>query len=255
MKLTNLFPFALLLLFVVACEDDDDPVVLAETNLAIDFRAEFDDFPLAIQSGTYAYPTGEEMKVLLFQYYISDLELLPADGGAPVPLADIDLIRYETAGGDATVSRTYDAPVGEYRGLRFGLGVSPDLNAQEPSNFAADFVLNEAEFWGPAARYVFAKIEANADLENDDTFDTGLTYHMGSDAQYTTLTFTQNFSIGDNQAPKITLVADVLDALSGNGETFDIRDPDKQRVHGGNQAVAQDIWDRLVGQFRLEMNP
>jgi len=146
-----------------------------------------------------------------------------------------------------------DVPPGDYTGLRFGLGVKPDLNAMDPSNFAANDPLNENEFWNANARYVFAKIEANANLENDGMFDTGLSYHMGSDALYTTITFNGNFTIDGNNDPRIVLTADILEALSDGTNTFDIADPDKQRVHGGNQAIATEIWERLAGQFELTL--
>ena len=244
----------LLLLALTSCRDDDDvDAPLTETDLTLDFRAEYDGQPLGIQRDAYAYPTGDTLKVLLFQYYVSDLELLPAGGATPVRLADIDLLRWMSASDSATQTRTFQVPEGNYVGMRFRLGVKPELNAQDPSNFAADYVLNEAEFWGPTTRYVFAKIEANADLEGNGLYDTGLTYHMGSDSLYTTITFNQQFRVQAGQTPQLTVVADVLRALSGNGDTFNIEDPTKQAVHGGNQAVAQEIWDRLVGQFRLEV--
>ncbi|MBB4078904.1 hypothetical protein GGR28_001521 [Lewinella aquimaris] len=245
----------LLLLFVLtACQDDDDPVsATEEVELSLDFRADYAGQPLAIQSGTYTYPTGARLKVLLFQYYISDLELLPVGGGEAVRLTDIDLIRWMSASEPATTTRSYRVPAGEYRGLRFGLGVKPELNARNPSEFAADYVLNEAEFWGPTTRYVFAKIEANADLENDNTFDTGLSYHLGTDALYTTVTFDQTFRVAEGSSPAITVAADVLRALSASGQTFDISNPDQRNVHGGNQEVGRDIWERLAGQFRLEI--
>lgn len=249
--LSLLLPFVLL-----SCQDDDDVPArpAAETDLTLDFRAEFNDRLLAIQSEAYTYPTGAELKVLLFQYYISDLELLPTDGSTPVRLADIDLLRWMSATDPATESRTYRVPTGDYSGLSFGLGVKPELNAMDPSSFAADYVLNESEFWNPNARYVFAKIEANADLENDGTYDTGLTYHMGNDALYTTLRFDQAFTVGGGSTEEqLTIVADVLAALSSNGQTFDIADSTKQAVHGGNQAVAQDIWARLAEQFTFEV--
>lgn len=241
----------LLLFFFSACEDDDPAAGAVDLNL--EFRADFAGNPLAISSETYNYPTGADLKMLLFQYYVSDLELIPADGGNPVQLTDIDLIRWQSATESSVTTRTYEVPAGDYSGLRFGLGVSPDLNAREPSEFAADFVLNENEFWNASTRYVFAKIEANADLESDGTFDTPLTYHMGSDAVYFTVTFNQDFSIDGESDPQLTIVADVLAAMSDGTDTFDIADPDRQRVHGGNQAVALDIWNRLAGQFVLEI--
>jgi len=233
--------------------DDDDTITTGSVATTIDFRAEFSGNPLAIQSETYDYPTGADLKVQLFQYYVSDLELLPADGSAAVLLSDIDLLRWNSPTADATESRTYEVPVGQYRGIRFGLGVSPDLNAQDPNIYAADFVLNETEFWNANARYVFAKIEANADLEEDGTFDTPLTYHLGSDAIYTTISFDEPFEIDGNGDPQFTIVADVLSALASDTESFDIANPDQQRVHGGNQAIATDIWNRLAGQFTLQV--
>lgn len=245
---------ALSLLVLVACYQDDDDTLTGQTaELALDFTAEFSDVPLRIQSGTYDYPTGEELKVLLFQYYVSDLELLPR-AGAPVPLSEIDLVRYETAGGSETVRRNFAAvPAGDYVGLRFGLGVKPSLNARDPSSFAADFVLNQDEFWNDRARYVFAKIEANARLVDSTRFSTGLSYHMGADELYTTVQFDEAFRLRPG-ANRLTVVADVLAALSDGRATFDISDPTRQRVHGGNQAVATDIWNRLAAQFQLRTN-
>lgn len=242
----------LLPLVAISCMDDDDNMATT-TTATVDFRAAYDGADLAIQSIAYDYPTGEELKTTLFQYYVSDLELLPADGGAAVRLAEIELVRYESASDAAITTRTYDVPVGAYSGLRFGLGVKPSLNAQDPNNFAADFILNENEFWNATARYVFAKIEANADLENDGTFDTGLTYHLGSDALYRTITFTGDFSLDGTNNPRLTVTADVLKALASDTDTFDITDVDSQRVHGGNQAIGEAIWNRLAEQFVLEL--
>ncbi|THH37596.1 MbnP family protein [Neolewinella litorea] len=244
----------LVLLPLLGCLDDDDQLdPLRDVQFTLNYRATYGGDPLGIQRETYGYPTGDSLKVLLFQYYVSDLELLPADGDDAVRLAEIDLIRWMSAAEDATQQRTYLVPPGDYRGLRFGLGVKPSLNARDPSEFAANYVLNEAEFWGPSTRYVFAKIEANAMLEDDGRFDTGLSYHMGSDALYRTVSLEQPFTVGGNETPTLTLTADVLRALSGNGQTFDITSPDKQTVHGGNQEVATGIWNRLAGQFTLSV--
>lgn len=242
----------LALCFFTTCVAEETPST-GTVATTIDFLAKYDDADLAIQRIAYDYPTGAKLKVTLFQYYLSDLELLPADGGAPVRLADIELIRYQSAAEEAITSRTYEVPVGDYVGLRFGLGVKPALNAQDPQNFAADYVLNENEFWSAAARYVFAKIEANADLEDDGTFDTGLSYHLGSDALYTTVTFTGDFSVSEAAAPRLLVAADVLRAMSGPTEAFDIGDPEQQRVHGGNQSVGLAIWERLADQFSLSL--
>ena len=252
-----LFPL-LTILLLTGCLDDDDFVDVTEREVTIAFRAEYGGEPLQIQSETYGYPTGDSLKMLLFQYYISDLEPFQYNPGKTFrrPISEIDLIRWNSAVDSATIVRTYTAriPEGEYSGIRFGLGVKPELNAMDPSNFAADYVLNENEFWGPQTRYVFAKIEANAELEEDGRFDTGLSYHMGSDSLYRQVQLNGPFTIRDDAGSRLTIVVDVKEALSGNGDTLDITDPAQQTVHGGNQEVANGVWDRLARSFRLEVD-
>ncbi|WP_116128053.1 MbnP family protein [Lewinella sp. IMCC34183] len=253
----NLLLLLLLLLPLTGCLDDDDGMeTLQDAELTIAFRAEYGGEPLHIQSEAYGYPTGDSLKLLLFQYYLSDLALNDGSGRRQYLLSDIDLIRWNSATDDPTQERTYtvSVPVGTYQGLTFGLGVKPTLNATDPSNFPADYVLNENEFWGPTTRYVFAKIEANAQLEEDGRYDTGLSYHMGSDSLYRGVQLDRSFTITDGSSPHLTIVVDVRNALSSNGQTLDITDPTKQAVHGGNQQVASGVWHRLSRSFRLEVN-
>lgn len=252
MKRYFLFFSLLSLLALNACMDDDDVLRPDDVPTTINFLAQYDGNDLAIQSADYDYPTGAKLKMGLFQYYVSDLALVAADGST-VNLSEIELIRYGSPTEDAVESRTYNVPAGDYVQLRFGLGVKPELNAQDPNSFSAADPLNENEFWNAMARYVFAKIEANADLEDDGLFDTGLSYHMGSDAVYTTVEFNGDFTIDGNNDPQLTIIADVLKAMSDANETFNIADPASQAVHGGNQPVAQSIWDRLSSQFTLEL--
>ena len=245
----------LLLLFAfafVSCEDDEDPFVDGDIDLAVNFRAEFGDRDLAVQSETYDYPGGDQLKMQLFQYYVSDLELLPADGSAPVRLSEIELIRYGSATEDNVETRTFTVPTGEYAGLRFGLGVKPSLNALDPNNFSATDPLNENEFWNPTARYVFAKIEANADLEPNGIFNAPVTLHMGSNALYQVVTLNESFTLRGGNTAELDVVADVLEALGGAASTYDIGVEANRRVHGGNQALAAGVFSDLAGQFTLE---
>ena len=254
-KLRLLSVFTLLVLALVnwSCDDEADTFVAPITDLAVDFTAEFADRPLSILAESYSYPTGAELRLVLFQYYVSDLSLISANGDT-VRLEEIDLIRYRDAGGSATISRQFaGVPTGDYTGVTFGLGVKPELNNVDPNNFAADFVLNENEFWSPRTRYVFAKIEANAQLPGSTTFDTGLTYHLGSNELYRRVELNQRFTLRSSQ-DRLEIVADVLRAMVGSdNEPYDISDPDQRIVHGANQAVARELWEGLAGQFSLNV--
>ncbi|PHI20624.1 hypothetical protein CEQ90_06085 [Lewinellaceae bacterium SD302] len=237
-----------------ACDDDEDAAV-PSGDVTVNFNALYDGANLTVQSDVYDYPDGSELKVQLFQYYVSDLELIPANGGDAVQLSDILLVRYNNAQEDNVDSYEFnEIPAGEYTGIRYGLGVSPDLNSMDPNEFDADFVLNDAEFWPGNARYVFAKIEATVDLENDGTFDTGVSYHMGSNDIYSTVTFNAPITVSENGNTTLDIMADVQKALAASDTDFhDFSDESQRIVHGGNQAVAADIWERLGAQFTLSV--
>ncbi|NJC27791.1 MbnP family protein [Neolewinella antarctica] len=243
--------FLLLALLFVSCEDDEDPFTDGEVELQMNFTGDFDGRDLMVQSEAYAYPGGGQLKFQLFQYYVSDLQLVPADGGDPVILSEIELIRYASATEDNVESRTFTVPSGDYSAVRFGLGVKPALNNTDPNNFSANDPLNENEFWNANARYVFAKIEANADLEGDDIFDAPVTIHMGSDALYRTVTLSQDVSFRPGTDAELTVVADIFQAFGGNSDTYDLTVPANRRVHGGNQNVAAGVFNRLAEQFKL----
>ena len=250
MRHYSLAALLLLVLIFVACEDDEDPPLAADVDLTFQFDAAFAGEPLAIQSATYAYPGGGELKVQRFQYYVSDLALLPEDGSQPVPLSEIELIDYASATEDNREGRTYTVPAGRYRGVRFGLGVKPELNNQPPSNFAATDPLNENEFWSERARYVFAKIEAKADLNADGLFDTSVSLHMGSNELYQEVTVDRDFTLTD-ATETLTITTDVLDALGGTDDPYDLGVDSNRVVHGGNQATAAGMFSRLATHFTL----
>lgn len=238
-------------LFFTACDDDDNTATNGEVK--INFLGKYDGNDLAVQSTAYDYPDGSKLKVQLFQYYVSDLELIPTAGGENVKLSDILLVRYNDADQDNVDAYQFaDIPAGTYSGLTFGLGVSPDLNNMDPSEFAADFVLNSDEFWNANVRYVFSKIEATVDLEDNGSFETPVSYHIGNNSIYTTLNFDAPITVTAGDATTLDITADVQKALVESSTVYhDFSDETQRIVHGGNQAIAADIWTRLTQQFTL----
>lgn len=238
--------------FITAC-DDDDSGAAPTGQVEVNFIGQYNNNNLAIQSEAFSYPGGSELKVQLFQYFISDLELIPANGGENVQLSDILLVRYNDATQDNIDSYQFmDIPAGEYSGIRYGVGVSPDLNNMAPSEFPADFVLNQDEYWNDNVRYVFAKIEANVDLNTDGNFDTPVSYHIGNNNIYTSVTFNAPITVTANDETTLDISSDVYDALVASDTEFhDFNDESQRIVHGGNQAIAADIWTRLLDSYRL----
>lgn len=243
MKYLFLLLFPTVLLFS-NCNDDDG---IDSATIELNFKALFAGEDLAIQSGNYNYIDGStQLLITLFQFYISDLELIPVNGGATVSLSEIELVRWNTPSDPAQLKFDFsEVPAGSYN-IRFGLGVKPTLNNTNPNEFPADFPLNEFEFWNEDARYVFAKIEGNANIENDGMFDTPLVYHMGKDDFYTILTYPTTIEIGTNETNIISFEVDIQDMMATSDTEFtDIATPDAQVVNHANSPITGQQFTNL----------
>ena len=100
--------------------------------------------------------------------------------------------------------------------ISFGLGVTSDMNAMDPTSFETTHPLSSAfaMYWTWASKYRFLKAEgrfnAGGDLSNAST-NGGIIWHTGTDPLYRTRTFDVSVRPGDRLAVKID-----LDTLLGN---------------------------------------
>lgn len=231
-----------------ACPEDDAPIDGA--TVSVNFRATFGNEELKIFSDRYDYADQESrLLISLFQFYMSDLQLVPTDGSEPITLSEIELVRWNSSTDPSELSFSYtDVPDGSYN-IQFGLGVKPELNNTNPNEFPADFVLNENEFWSEVTRYVFAKIEGNAELEDDDLFDTPLSYHIGKNDFYTTLQWLgadAAIEVSNELDNEIDFTVDIQRMMAESGSAFtDFRDEANRIVHNPNSPISAQQWSNL----------
>lgn len=244
----------LVLLFATCGEDDDG---LRTTEVELQFLAQYDGVALN-NSAAYAYPGDMDVRVTLYQFYLSDIELLPANGDDPILLSDIELVRFrdqfsDPEAAEGVVLPFSGIPAGEYRSVRFRLGVRPDLNAKPPSEYAVDYVLNENEYWSPATMYVFAKIEGNADTDNDGMFQDKFSYHIGRDDLYRTISYDEPFTVSATAPNRLTFVTDVYDVLTSGTDFIDFR-TETNIIHGhaGDPPRMLYLWDNIQQSLLLE---
>ncbi|MEZ4987178.1 MAG: MbnP family protein [Saprospiraceae bacterium] len=207
----------------------------------MNFKATYQDQPLVMLSQTYAYPDGSPLKFQLFNYYVSDITLLKEGETEGHLLAEVTLNDYSdmftTEAASRGISYTYkEIPAAKYNRIKLGLGLAPDLNATQPGDYQAGHPLTE-NYWSWALGYVFAKIEANADVNRDGQFDNGLTYHMGKDELYKVITLDKPIVISDNNTPVVTFSVDVYDILRQQDDFLDITVPANTQDHSNNQAI------------------
>lgn len=149
--------------------------VIAQDRIDIRFHATVGDRPLACgerYSGVGA--SKSNIAIADFRLFLSKLELIRADGSAaPFVLEqdgvwqyqDLALLDFEDGSGSCNIgtqgTRNFvrgTAPIGNYQGLRFTLGVPPALNHSDPTTAPSPLNLT-AMFWSWQAGYKFLKLD------------------------------------------------------------------------------------------------
>ncbi|MGH1435959.1 MAG: MbnP family protein [Lewinella sp.] len=235
-----------------ACESDDEE---ARGSLDLTFKATYQDEPLVMFDKVYTYPDGSPLKFQLFNYYVSDITLIKDDNSEGVLLSEVELINYEEVYDNATAEQGIrlnfdDLEPGVYTGIKIGLGLTGELNATQPGDYAADHPLSQ-NFWSWARGYVFAKIEARADRDGDGQFSAPLTYHIGKDELFTTLTMNKPLIIQKDNPANMTFSVDVYDILSRDGNYLDISAQENTQDHTNNVAIYGWLWENLNNALEL----
>lgn len=95
-----------------------------------------------------------------------------------------------------------DIPDGNYKKIRFELGIDSATNHSDPSLYAIGEPLG-AQFpnmhWGWSAGYIFLRIDGIADTDDDGVPDDGYEIHIGTDDYLATIEIDYPITIGDGQ--------------------------------------------------------
>lgn len=224
-------------LALASCSKNTDPVA---NHVTLRFSNTFKSTPIVLGDAQSALATvhtaasGQVHRFSELKYVISNIRLVGADG-TEFPYHINDLDKGATVV-DQAKPQTLDyvlrsIPAGEYRQIKFGLGVRADLNTLDEVRFPAFYAAagaNDTDMhWQWAVGYRFAKVEGFYDTDHK-----GMTIHVGSTVNGTNgqpETYTQGVDayrditldlpsqaiVGKN-APQITLQADFDKLLSGN---------------------------------------
>lgn len=222
------------------------------TDVNLHFKAFFDGAPLRMYEADYDYMEGMRMRFQLFQFYVSDVALLKADGTEH--LLDVELVTFKDVQtveqADEGVSFLIEnIPIGDYQGIRMVIGLTPELNATQPSNYVAGHPLSD-HYWSWALGYVFTKIEGNADLNGDGNFDEKLTYHIGHNDLAREKTFSGNITLEQGRAADVYFEVDALDVIRNQNNFIDFRTTPQD--HTNDMDLARFISDNLFNALIMK---
>jgi hypothetical protein len=241
-KIKNYSLLFALLFIVFSCQNEDDSAVA--NHVTLEFQNTFKNNTIVLgdaTSTTSTTNTSAEGQVHHFselKYVISNIRLIKTDG-AEIPYNINDLDKGATVIDQSKPSTLnyvlHTIPAGEYKRIKFGLGIKADLNKLDqvrfPQFYAAAGANDTKMHWEWGTGYRFTKIEGFYESDNKQlSIHTGSTvegtngdtstYTQGVDAyREITLDLVTNAKVGGS-APKIIIKADFDKLLSGRTNTI-----------------------------------
>ncbi|RBQ07682.1 MbnP family protein [Pedobacter miscanthi] len=145
----------------------------AKSTFSIEFENQVNGSPLVLNTTTYKNAKGEDFKINIFKYYVSNIKLSKADGTTYLIPESYFLIDASKA--ESTNITLKDVPTGDYTKIEYTIGVDYARNFAGAQTGALDPI--NGMFWTWNSGYIFVKLEGTS----PQSTDTGnkLTFHIG----------------------------------------------------------------------------
>ena len=251
------------LAFIACSKNDDNPVA---NNITLHFNNTFKDNTIILgdaTSSTATVNTSAEGQVHHFselKYVISNIRLVKVDGNE-IPYNINDLDKGATVVNQAkpqTLAYVLsNIPAGEYKQIKFGLGVKPELNtldeARFPSFYAEAGANDTKMHWEWGTGYRFTKIEGFYGTDNKQmSIHTGSTIEGSEDAPtqgvdaYRDITLAlSTYALVGKNAPRITINADFDKLLSGKTNTIILKSKTDDNNHNDDSNATPNTMSAL----------
>ena len=229
-------------------ESDDSCIYPPDHNVRFKVEANVDGLPFEMNS-TYVNAANQAYNVAFFQFYLSHITLI-AEDDSEVELAEVVL--YDMSDDDPSITTT--VPAGNYKAVRFGVGLDEELNNTDPTILAADHPLswNQGTHWA-WIKYRFIMMEGKVDANPDATIlENDYAYHTGLDVLFREVTLNRSVTVTSMDDITDETVGDVSISLNVNrifGETTDPLDMIAEPVthsEGDEFALAQLLTNNFV---------
>jgi hypothetical protein len=214
-----------------------------------------DNNEVDLYNTNYTADDGRKMSLQLAQLYISEIQLVKLDGSlVNIPNKHILMER------EIATYKIGNVPVGNYKSVRFKIGLDPTTNSLNPSQSNDSAILNRPEMWFDAApqpsSYVFVAVKGKIDTsENADNTSAQMQpfeYKIGTNQHYTQINMPdKNYSVYQNQISYLHVIVDYYKLLNG----ITLNNPTNlsaTTVEDNNHAPATTFANNISLLFRFE---
>lgn len=213
-KYMRVYLFIAFFFFIISCDKSENDL---DSNLDLVFELRYDGELLASPTSLHNLNDSVQIRFSKVSFYLSDFKLVGKDG--VLDLLDIIHVSFlQNIDGDA-ISETkqilsFDIPSGDYDSFSFGLGLTPEQNATEPSDYSAGSALSyTSEYWPAWKSYIFEKLEGAYKLRDEPEESVAL--HVGADETYRVLEWKDGITLSGNRGMQIVVPIDLKQILDG----------------------------------------
>lgn len=158
------------------------------------------------------------------RFYVSNVVAIKSDG-SELPLLDVNLFDFDETGKTthgSGIYKPFEVPVGEYKGLKFNLGLPSELNHSNPTLFnPTNHPLHSSRNtnWNITDGYLFLQVAGEADSLLSGGTPKRISYQLGTDnllrpKNYSTAS-THAFSIKPDRETQFILQIELTEILNG----------------------------------------
>lgn len=215
-------------LFLPSCNHPEDDASSTSTtgttdapkgDLYFHLHTYIDNNEVDLYNTNYTADDGRKMSLQLAQLYISEIQLVKLDGSlVNIPNKHILMER------EIATYKIGNVPVGNYKSVRFKIGLDSVTNGLSPLQSKDSVILNQPEMWFDAtpqpSGYVFVTVKGKIDTsENADNTAAQMQpfeYKIGTNDHYTQINMPdKNYSVYQNQVSYLHVIVDYYKLLNG----------------------------------------
>lgn len=198
---------------------DDKPVVTPTGTFMFHLHTYIDNSEVDLYNITYTTLSGRKIALSMAQLYVSDIQLVKLDGSL-VDVSGKKILKIFERETDVVGQ----VPVGNYKSIRFKVGLDAKTNALEPTTPSDSAVLNKPEMWfnktAQPDGYVFMNLQGKIDTTANGTGTAAqmqpFSYKIGTNANYKqVLMGNKNFTVEDGKTIFGHIVIDYSKLFSG----------------------------------------
>ena len=200
----------------------------------------------------YLASNGDSMSLDFAQLYISGIQLVKLDGSL------LDVPKGKMLKDLATEAFIFNnVPVGNYKAVRFKVGLDATTNALASTTPSDSTILNHSEMWfGNTSQpdgYIFANIQGKIDTSYNHSMKMAdFSYKVGTNAHYVEVQMPdENFSIMEGSTGYAHMIIDYSKIFDGVDITNALNLQLNSVSDNGN-ALATKIAGNLPGMFHFE---